>query len=90
MEGLSAIAEENSAAAEEVTSSASQQVASMRTLSKASENLSRFAQELQSTVLKFKKSERLAHFFVVSHVSRVSFRPAAWTFQIQNSWFIVK
>lgn len=54
MESLSAIAEENSASTEEVTSLAIQQAAAMRALSEASENLSRLAQDLQSTVLKFK------------------------------------
>lgn len=54
MEGLSAIAEENSAATEEVTSSTMQQVASIKALSEASENLSQFAQDLQSTISKFK------------------------------------
>lgn len=54
MEGLSAIAEENSAATEEVSSLAMQQAASIRALSEASDNLSFLAQDLQSTVLKFK------------------------------------
>jgi len=54
MEGLSAIAEENSAATEQVTSLTIQQAAAMKTLSEASENLSQLAQDLQSTVLKFK------------------------------------
>jgi len=54
MEGLSAIAEENSAATEEVTSSTIQQAASIKALSEANENLSKLAQDLQGTVLKFK------------------------------------
>ena len=50
MEGLSAIAEENSAAIEEVASSTIQQTESMRVLSGTSEGLSKLAQDLQSTV----------------------------------------
>lgn len=45
MEGLSAIAEENSAATEEVSSLAMQQAASIRALSEASDNLSLLAFE---------------------------------------------
>jgi len=54
MEGLSAIAEENSAATEEVSSLTLQQAESVRVLSEANENLSQLAQDLQNTVLKFK------------------------------------
>jgi len=54
MEGLSAIAEENSASTEEVTSSTIQQAESISALSEASDNLSQLALDLQSTVLKFK------------------------------------
>ena len=54
MEGLSAIAEENSAATEEVTLLTAQQDEAIRILSEASENLSKLAQDLQNTVLRFK------------------------------------
>lgn len=53
MEGLSAIAEENSAATEEVIASTVQQAASIRSLSIASEKLAQLAQDLQGTVSKF-------------------------------------
>ncbi|NLO83666.1 MAG: HAMP domain-containing protein [Clostridiales bacterium] len=54
MEGLSAIAEENSAATQEVNSITTQQAAAIRTLSEANENLTQLAQDLHSTVLMFK------------------------------------
>nr|WP_243144623.1 methyl-accepting chemotaxis protein [Defluviitalea raffinosedens] len=54
MENLSAIAEENSTATQEVTSATIEQVASMKALSEASENLSQLAQDLQCTVSQFK------------------------------------
>jgi len=54
MEGLSAIAEENSAATQEVTSSTIQQVSSIKAFTEACENLSNLAQDLQSTVSMFK------------------------------------
>jgi len=54
MEELSEIAEENSAATEEVTSSIIQQTASLKALSEVSGNLSQLAHDLQSAVLKFK------------------------------------
>ena len=54
MEELSGIAEENSAATEEVNTLTEQQAASIKALSEASENLSRLAQDLQSTVMNFK------------------------------------
>ncbi len=54
LDSLSAIAEENSASTEEVTSSTVQQVASIKELTLASENLSQLAQDMQSTVAKFK------------------------------------
>lgn len=54
MEGLSAVAEENSAATEQVTSSTIQQAESIKALSEASENLSRLAQELRSAVSEFR------------------------------------
>ncbi len=54
LDSLSAIAEENSASTEEVTSSTVQQVASIKELTLASENLSQLAQDMQNTVAKFK------------------------------------
>lgn len=54
MEGLSTIAEENSAATEEVNSLTVQQTLAIRSLSIASDNLTQLAQDLHSTVMKFK------------------------------------
>ncbi len=54
LEGLSAIAQENSASTEEVTSSTMQQVESIKALTRASENLSQLAQNMQRTISKFK------------------------------------
>ena len=54
MDGLSAIAEENSAATEEVNSLTMQQASAIRALSEASRNLAQLAQDLQSTVSEFK------------------------------------
>lgn len=54
MKGLSTIAEENSAATEEVNSLTIQQAAAIRALSEASENLTQLAHDLHSAVFEFK------------------------------------
>ncbi len=54
MESLSAIAQENFASTQEVTSLILHQAATIKGLSETSENLSQLAQNLQSTISKFK------------------------------------
>ncbi|GEM_PF-2607788 len=54
LQSLSAIAQENSAATEEVTATIGEQVASMGEIANGSEALSELAQELQSIIVKFK------------------------------------
>jgi methyl-accepting chemotaxis protein len=54
LQNLSAIAQENSAATEEVTATIEEQVASMGEITNGSEALSELAQELQSIIVKFK------------------------------------
>ncbi|WP_313756728.1 methyl-accepting chemotaxis protein [Tissierella sp.] len=54
LQSLSAIAQENSAATEEVTATIEEQVASMGEIANGSEALSELAQELQSIIVKFK------------------------------------
>ena len=54
MEGLSSIAEQNSASTEEATASIEEQAASVEEISANSENLAALAQDLQALMLKFK------------------------------------
>lgn len=54
LQNLSAIAQENSAATQQVTASMEEQSASIEEISDASEGLANLAQDLQSTIRKFK------------------------------------
>lgn len=54
LQNLSAIAQENSAATQQVTASMEEQSASIEEISGASEGLANLAQDLQSTIRKFK------------------------------------
>lgn len=54
LQNLSAIAQENSAATQQVTASMEEQSASIEEISHASEGLANLAQDLQSTIRKFK------------------------------------